>query len=220
FGTTGGVGSTSARSQASAIGSAWAEGGIAMAARKSPAMRRMARILAHPAGAGALVNPPDVIANLGRPAMAKMGATGAASTPSGAAAMLPPSRFPRPWRPRFMSATPRTATAPAAADSTAAAATSAPAPASAPTGEFKNEPMLDFSRSENRERQLAALAQVRGQLGQTYDLIIGGKRVKGPATFKSLNPARPEEVIGIFQRASRDQAAQAVEASAQAFTTW
>jgi 1-pyrroline-5-carboxylate dehydrogenase len=102
----------------------------------------------------------------------------------------------------------------------AAAAPAAPAMSSSPAGEFKNEPLLDFSRPENRERQLAALTQVRSQLGRTYDLVIGGKRLKGTASFKSTNPAKPEEVIGIFQRASREQATQAIEAAAQAFQSW
>jgi 1-pyrroline-5-carboxylate dehydrogenase len=105
----------------------------------------------------------------------------------------------------------------ASATSTAAGTSAPPTP---PTAEFKNEPLADFSRPDVKERQLAALTQVRTRLGRTYDLAIGGKRQKAPATFNSTNPACPEEVIGTFQRASREQAQQAIEAAAQAFTTW
>jgi 1-pyrroline-5-carboxylate dehydrogenase len=108
-----------------------------------------------------------------------------------------------------MSATPQTAAVRATTES-----------ATPPAGEFKNEPLADFSRPEIRERQLAALATVRSQLGRTYDLVIGGKRQKAQATFASTNPAKPDEVIGVFQRASRDQAQQAIEAAAQAFSSW
>jgi 1-pyrroline-5-carboxylate dehydrogenase len=87
-------------------------------------------------------------------------------------------------------------------------------------GEFKNEPMIDFSRPENRERQREGLALVEKALGRTYDLVIGGRRLKGPATFQSTNPARPEQVIGTFQRASREQAIAAIEAANEAFRSW
>ncbi len=95
----------------------------------------------------------------------------------------------------------------------------AEAPA-APPGEFKNEPLVDFGRPENREKQREALAAVEKMLGRTYDLVIGGRRLKGPKTFTSTNPARPDQVIGVFQRASREQATEAIEAANDAFRTW
>jgi 1-pyrroline-5-carboxylate dehydrogenase len=91
---------------------------------------------------------------------------------------------------------------------------------SGPRGEFTNEPLVDFTRPENRERQLAAIAQVRTELGKTYDLVIGGKRVKGQVTFTSTNPAQPSEVIGVFQRGTRAQAEQAIEAATHAWKGW
>ncbi len=87
-------------------------------------------------------------------------------------------------------------------------------------GEFKNEPLTDFSRPEHRERQREAIARVRTQLGRTYDLVIGGKREQGPKTFTSTNPSKPDEVLGIFQRASREQAVAAIAAADRAFATW
>jgi 1-pyrroline-5-carboxylate dehydrogenase len=95
--------------------------------------------------------------------------------------------------------------------------------AEAPKGElgpFKNEPMIDFNRPENRERQQLALTAVEKMLGRTYDLVIGGRRLKGPATFNSTNPARPDQTIGSFQRASREQAVAAIEAANEAFGPW
>src|SRR5439155_916191 len=49
---------------------------------------------------------------------------------------------------------------------------------------------------------------------------IAGERVKGEKTFESRNPARPSEVIGRFQAASREQAARAIESAHAAFATW
>jgi 1-pyrroline-5-carboxylate dehydrogenase len=86
--------------------------------------------------------------------------------------------------------------------------------------EFRNEPILDFSNSEDRRKQSAALELVRSRLGREYDLVIGAERVKSPEKFSSTNPAKPPEVIGIFQSATREQATRAVEAAAAAFDSW
>jgi 1-pyrroline-5-carboxylate dehydrogenase len=50
--------------------------------------------------------------------------------------------------------------------------------------------------------------------------VIGGRRLKSGSTFDSVNPARPGEVIGRFQSATREQAALAVESANEAFRQW
>ncbi len=42
---------------------------------------------------------------------------------------------------------------------------------------FENAPFTDFTKEENRRAQLEALEQVKSELGQTYPLIIGGKKI-------------------------------------------
>ena len=86
--------------------------------------------------------------------------------------------------------------------------------------EYAPTPHLDFSRPENRAAFDAALTAVRGQLGTEHPLVIGGERLKGERTFESRNPSRPSQVVGRFASASREQAAQAVEAAMRAFATW
>ncbi|HLX58662.1 MAG TPA: L-glutamate gamma-semialdehyde dehydrogenase [Ktedonobacteraceae bacterium] len=85
---------------------------------------------------------------------------------------------------------------------------------------FKNQDILDFSRPANREAQLAALEQVRSELGNTYPLIIDGKKITGEATFASVNPSQPDQVIGHFTSATAAQANEAVQAAATAFESW
>jgi 1-pyrroline-5-carboxylate dehydrogenase len=91
-------------------------------------------------------------------------------------------------------------------------------PASLP--EYRPTAHTDFGVPENRAAFERALADVRAQLGKEHSLVIAGERVKGEKTFESRNPARPSEVVGRFQAASREQAAGAVEAAHAAFTTW
>jgi 1-pyrroline-5-carboxylate dehydrogenase len=85
---------------------------------------------------------------------------------------------------------------------------------------FINEPLTDFSKAENRKAQEDALAQVKGELGQTYPLIIGGKKIACEATFTSVNPSQPDQVIGTFASATVAQTNEAVQAAATAFETW
>ena len=66
----------------------------------------------------------------------------------------------------------------------------------------------------------AAIARVRGQLGREYDLILGGKRVKTADKIRSLNPARPSQVVGIHQKAGKEHVEPAMSAALQAFESW
>src|SRR5437660_6543530 len=85
---------------------------------------------------------------------------------------------------------------------------------------FKNCPYIDFSKEENRQAQMAALEQVKSELGRTYPLIIGGKKITNEDTFTSVNPSQPDQVIGYFSRATVEQANEAVQAAATAFESW
>src|SRR5271157_3110418 len=88
------------------------------------------------------------------------------------------------------------------------------------SGPFVTEPFFDFRNEDNARKMRAAIAKVRGQLGREYDLIIGGKRVKTAEKIKSLNPAKPSEIVGIHQKAGRDHVEPAMKAALTAFESW
>ena len=48
---------------------------------------------------------------------------------------------------------------------------------------FSPEPYVDFNQEEPRAKMLAALAQVKGELGRTYPLWIDGKPVTPGDSF-------------------------------------
>ncbi len=85
---------------------------------------------------------------------------------------------------------------------------------------FTNEPVVDFSKPANRKKQEAALERVRAGLGKEYPLVIGGERVKTDQKFQSLNPSRPSEVLGLFQKGNAEIAARAIDVAGAAFGTW
>jgi 1-pyrroline-5-carboxylate dehydrogenase len=87
-------------------------------------------------------------------------------------------------------------------------------------GPFRNEPPVDFSREDNARKMRAAIEKVRGQLGREFDLIIGGKHVKTAEKIKSVNPAKPSQVVGTHQKAGKEHVEPAMNAALKAFETW
>src|SRR6202795_1219556 len=87
-------------------------------------------------------------------------------------------------------------------------------------GPFVNEPLVDFTKDENARRMRAAIEKVRGQLGREYDLVIAGKRVRTSDKIKSINPAKPSQVVGLHQKAGKEHVEPAMQAALNAFARW
>ncbi len=96
----------------------------------------------------------------------------------------------------------------------------APLATRVPSTPFKNEPLTDFNKEENARAMRAAIEKVRSELGREYDLVIGGKRVKTSGKLKSINPAKPSELVGLFQKAGDSEVEPAMHAALQAFESW
>src|SRR5712692_10046397 len=87
-------------------------------------------------------------------------------------------------------------------------------------GEFTNEPLVDFSKPENRRAMEEALKKVAGELGREYPLYIAGDAVTTQEKLRSTNPSHPDQVVGIFQKATIELANRAVEEADRAFQAW
>ncbi|HZE27321.1 MAG TPA: L-glutamate gamma-semialdehyde dehydrogenase [Terriglobales bacterium] len=87
-------------------------------------------------------------------------------------------------------------------------------------GPFINEPSVDFTREDSARKMRSAIEKVRGQLGREYDLVIGGKRLKTGEKIKSLNPAKPSQVVGLHQKAGKEHVEPAMNAALKAFRSW
>ncbi len=86
--------------------------------------------------------------------------------------------------------------------------------------QFGNEPFTDFNKTENADAMRAALAKVKGELGREYPLVIGGERFKTDSKLESFDPANRAEVVGRFQKATKELATRAVESAYEAFQIW
>jgi 1-pyrroline-5-carboxylate dehydrogenase len=86
--------------------------------------------------------------------------------------------------------------------------------------EFCNEPFTDFSKEENALAMREALEKVKSQLGQEYPLVIGGERITTDSKLDSFNPANRTQLVGRFNKATKELADRAVEAAHKAFQSW
>jgi 1-pyrroline-5-carboxylate dehydrogenase len=94
------------------------------------------------------------------------------------------------------------------------------APEAIAVGPFRNEPATDFSKPENVQAMRAAIEKVRAQLGREYPLLIGGKTLTTKDKIRSINPAKPGELVGLFQKAGKEEVEPAMKAALKAFATW
>ena len=81
--------------------------------------------------------------------------------------------------------------------------------------EFKNEPLTDFTKPENKSAMEAALQKVEQELGRDYPLVIGGERITGLPTFQSINPSRKSQLLGRFSKGKAEHVEKAVDAASK-----
>ena len=86
--------------------------------------------------------------------------------------------------------------------------------------EFRNESFTDFRKEENAQAMRQALEKVGAELGREYPLVIGGERLTTESKLDSFNPANRTQLVGRFNKATKELANRAVEAAAAAFKTW
>ena len=84
---------------------------------------------------------------------------------------------------------------------------------------YPNVPDTDYADAAQRHEAQQALASVQASLGQTYRPLIDGEYVESHL-IDSVNPSRPDEVIGRVGLISVEQAQQALEAAEEAFEGW
>lgn len=85
---------------------------------------------------------------------------------------------------------------------------------------FANEAFTDFTKEENKQAMLVALAKVQKELGQDIPLHIGSDKVMTDEKIVSINPGDVDQVIGRVSKASQELAERAMQVALQTFETW
>ncbi len=91
---------------------------------------------------------------------------------------------------------------------------------SRPLAAFKNEPVSQFSKPEERSAAQAALKTVRAGFGREYDLWIAGARRQTGDLLDSVNPSKPSEIVGRHHKATAELATRAIEDANAFFPEW
>jgi len=79
---------------------------------------------------------------------------------------------------------------------------------------FSNQPPVDFSRRQNRQRFAQILEKVRSEFKEKSP-----KRSSGP-WLESVNPADPKEIVGRVRISNVDQAQEAIDRAAAFLPEW
>ncbi len=85
---------------------------------------------------------------------------------------------------------------------------------------YKHEPFTDFTVEENRLAFEKGLLEVGTYLGEHYDLVINGERIKTEDQLVSVNPANKAEIIGTVSKATKEHAEKAMQVADKTFKTW
>ncbi len=85
---------------------------------------------------------------------------------------------------------------------------------------FTNASNTNFAVANNREKMIGALDYLRGELGRAYPLMIAGEPAATEATFETVNPSRPTEVVGIVAEGTTADVDRAVAAARKTFKHW
>ncbi len=85
---------------------------------------------------------------------------------------------------------------------------------------FSNEPVADFTIGETRTAFRNALTEVGNRIGESHPTVIGGKEYRKGEPIVSVNPARPQEVVGTVYGITRELADHAVSAAREAQKGW
>ncbi len=85
---------------------------------------------------------------------------------------------------------------------------------------FSNEPLRDFTRPVARQEFDTALREVKGALGAIYPSIISGVEISEGERLQSVNPSRPEEIIGQIILTDESAVDDAIRSAYEAWPSW
>ena len=85
---------------------------------------------------------------------------------------------------------------------------------------YRPQPYSDFTDDTQATRYREALKAVEASLGGAAPLVIGGERVSTKATIESIDPSRPDRLVGTVASADVAHADAAITAAWDAFGSW
>ncbi len=85
---------------------------------------------------------------------------------------------------------------------------------------FKNLPVRQFNRDDDIQGVEAAIGSLKRNAGREYPLVIGGQTYTNTRKLNSLSPSDPSRTLAIFQKATREQAGEAINLASETLESW
>jgi RHH-type transcriptional regulator, proline utilization regulon repressor / proline dehydrogenase / delta 1-pyrroline-5-carboxylate dehydrogenase len=85
--------------------------------------------------------------------------------------------------------------------------------------EFRNEPVLELRRAHERERLLAALAEIDAAAPVNVPVVVGGERRLDPS-LSSVDPGAPRRVVAAATETTPAEVDEAVAVATEAASSW
>ncbi|MEA3503380.1 MAG: aldehyde dehydrogenase family protein, partial [Actinomycetota bacterium] len=85
---------------------------------------------------------------------------------------------------------------------------------------YRSLPYSDFSEPAPTDAYRDALDKVHGELGVHAPLVIGGERIMTEGVIRSVDPSRPDRLVGTASSANAEHAVAALAAAWDAFPYW
>ena len=85
---------------------------------------------------------------------------------------------------------------------------------------YRIEPYSDFTVIAAKAAYELAIAGVEAQLGGHGPLVINGEEIRSGDPIRSVNPSRPDQVVGMASSANPDQVDAAIAAAWDAYPSW
>jgi len=85
---------------------------------------------------------------------------------------------------------------------------------------YRSEPYSDFSNVVVAKKYRTALETVEDQLGERALLVIDGDHVDTSRSTQSINPARPDQIVGTSAMATKEHVDAALDAAWRAYGSW
>lgn len=87
-------------------------------------------------------------------------------------------------------------------------------------GRYYNEPLLDWTKKENRDAMTAALKKAKNNFGEMVRPVINGRSISSSNKITRENPSQVAETVAQIELASVQDAEHALAGAKEAFTKW
>ncbi|UCH61615.1 MAG: L-glutamate gamma-semialdehyde dehydrogenase [Fidelibacterota bacterium] len=85
---------------------------------------------------------------------------------------------------------------------------------------FKNLPIRQFDGDKDVRGVETAIGGIKREAGREYPLVIGRQTYTNTRKLKTFDPSAPSRTLAVFQKATQEQAEEAINLARETFESW